>query len=338
MSKSKKDIFNQIVLVNVSNPIWSGYKRTTEGDLAKMNATLPGGGIITKGGKKIFPVDSFTPFNTLKKEISRKLISVGVSALGGSARVIPVEKSKEIQTFLDESKQKFDELLEDFASNYDEKLENHLSSIKEPVVREIVSNSALTKDQALSRFGFYTDVFKIVPKGDGIGLVNNLASKLFAEVATAASEAYEKSFQGKPRVGQRALNQVVAIRNKMAGLSMLDGNNIQPIVDSIDKVLNKMPKDGWIESVNYDALIGLVSMLCDPEDMLKHAETIQKGIASSEDAINQTQNITLPVQPQLSLVEPVVVDESTVEVEVEKPLPIVETHKLPKVQKVAHFF
>ncbi len=344
MSKSSKDIFKEIVLVNVDNAIWSGYKRTTEGDLAKMNATLPGGGIITKGGKKIFPSESFTPFNTLKKEISRKLMSVGVSALGGSARVIPNAQIKEIQKFLDDGKDKFNKLLADFESQYDSNLESHLNSISDPVVREIVERSTLDKHEAVNRFRFISDVFKIVPNGDGIGLVNNLASKLFTEVGSAAREAYEKSFLGKPRVGQRALNQVVSIRNKLSGLSMLDGENIQPIVDSIDEVLKSMPADGWIEGVNYSALIGLVSMLCEPEDMLKHAERIQQGKTSSVAQpavvavapIKPVKEQAKPVQPQLTLVEPVAQDVKSLSKE--RPLPVVKQVIVPKAPQVAAFF
>lgn len=284
MSKSnqEQDIFSKIVLVNIGCGVWSGYKRTTDNDLLKMKANLPKGGVITKGGKMIFPTDLLTPFNNLKKEINRKLASVGVSALGGSARVIPSTQVDEIQNFITDSKHKFDNLLDDFVDAYDANLEKHINGIQEPIVREIVSGSTLDKIEAARRFRFTSDVFKIVPTvGDGEGLVSNLANKLFTEIATAAREAYEKSFQGKPRVGQRALNQIIAMRDKMAGLTMLDGENIQPLVNSIDEVLNKMPADGWIEGVNYSALIGLVMMLCEPEDMLKHAQKIQKGIDST---------------------------------------------------------
>jgi hypothetical protein len=305
MSKSKQDIFKEIVLVNVDNAIWSGYKRTTEGDLVKMNATLPGGGIITKGGKKIYPTDTFTPFNSLKKEISRKLMSVGVSALGGSSRVIPNNQMQDVQAFLDESRQRFNSLLADFEAGYDANLEKHLNDITDPVVREIVERSTLSKAEAVKRFRFVTDVFNIVPQGEGDGLVNNLVNKLFNEVSTAARDAYEKSFLGKPRVGQRALNQVVAIRNKMAGLSVLDGQNIQPIVDTIDGTLNSMPTEGWIEGVNYSALIGLVNMLCEPEDMLKHAEKIQQGLASSIAPVVSA-TASEPVVPVVAEVEEVI--------------------------------
>ena len=321
MSKSHKDIFKSIVLVNVNNPIWSGYKRTTDGDLAKMNATLPGDGIITKGGKKIFPTETLKPFNTLKKEISRKLMSVGVSALGGSSRVVPAAEVKDLEKFLDICEAKFKSLLADFEHTYDDVLAKHLDDIDEPIVREIVGNSTLKKGEAVTRFGFVTDIFNIVPKGDGEGLVSNLANKLFNEISISAREAYEKSFLGKPRVAQRALNQVVAIRNKMAGLSMLDGNNIQAIVKSIDDVLESMPKDGWIEGVHYSALIGLVNMLCEPEDMLKHAEKVQQGIASSiPKAVQAVVNVPVIDEPVVDV--PVVAE---VEALAQTQLPLIET-------------
>jgi hypothetical protein len=313
MSTNQQEIFDKIVLVNVDNAIWSGYKRTTDGDLAKMNASLPGDGIITKGGKKIFPTETLKPFNTLKKEISRKLMSVGVSALGGSSRVVPVSEVKDLEKFLATCEAKYNSLLADFANDYDVNLSNHLNAIKTPVVREIVERSVLKVDEAVGRFRFLTDIFTIVPKGDGEGLVNNLANKLFTEVSTAARDAYEKSFQGKPRVGQRALNQVVAIRNKMAGLSMLDGKNIQPIIDSINDVLGSMPDDGWIEGVHYSALIGLVNMLCDPEDMLKHAEKVQQGIASSAPKAAQPIQETLAINEVVETIKPVTVEAKAVQ-------------------------
>lgn len=348
MSKSKRDVFQEIVLVNVDNAIWSGYKRTTDGDLAKMNATLPGGGIITKGGKKIFPTETLKPFNTLKKEISRKLTSVGVSALGGSSRVVPVSEMKDLEKFLEVCRTKYNSLIADFANNYDANLAKHLENIDEPVVCEIVTRSTLSKDEAVKRFRFITDIFNIVPKGDGEGLVNNLANKLFSEISTSARDAYEKSFLGKPRVGQRALNQVVSIRNKLSGLSMLDGKNIQPIVDTIDDVLNSMPDEGWIEGVNYSALIGLVSMLCEPEDMLKHAEKIQQGIASSvSTAVVANVSAITEENEQDSVVETVIeaVTEAKVTEQVQLPLepvtevdketmPVLETPNKPTLQVV----
>lgn len=282
MSKLNKEIFKQIVLVNVTLSVWSGFKRNSDEDLIKMNAALPDGGIITKGGKKIFPSEPLKAFSTLDKAISRKLAKIGVSALGGSSRVIPSTQVKEISKFIDECEKEFKSLLVDFESNYDAHMEDYLEKeVTDPVVHDIIERSKLHKDEAVKRFKFAKDIFSIMPKGDGEGLVSNLVTKLFDEVSAAASDALDKSFLGKPRVGQRALNQVVAIRNKMAGLSMLDGKSIQPIINTMDDVLNSMPADGWIEGLNYSALIGLVSMLCDPDDMLKHAEKIQQGIASS---------------------------------------------------------
>lgn len=278
-----QEIFDQITLVNVDFGIWSAYKRTTEEDLRKMNASLPGAGVITKGGKKIYPSENLSELHALKKKVTRKVSSIGVAALGGTARAVPVSSLKEIEDYLQDCRNEFEQLLSDFSSSYDTVLKNHLQAIVDPVVKEIVSNSVMTVGDACSRFRFGWDTFKIVPNGGkGKTLVDNLASKLYAEIAQGAKEAYEKSFLGKPRVGQKALHQIIALRNKLTGLSMLDGANIDAIEAMMDDVLNQLPKAGWIEGKDLSALLGLVFTMSEPERMLLHAEKIRNGLQASQ--------------------------------------------------------
>jgi hypothetical protein len=310
MTSRTKEILSKIVLVNVDMPIWSGYKRTTEADLNKMGTKIPPGGVITKGGKQIFPREPLRDFHALKKDISRKLASFGVAVLGGSARAIPVEKMKEVEKYLELAERRHQNLMNTFENGYDSELSNHLAAITDSVVREVVTNSTLPKQDAVSRFGFAWDIFKVNPqRGKGDGLVSNLSTKLFSEVAQAASEIYTKSFEGKPRVGTRALNQIVALRDKMAGLMVLDDQSIKPVVDHMDSVLNQMPKSGWIENVNYSALLGLLSMISDPDKMLAHAGKINASNAAAA-AVGYQPSTSTPAQ---AAVEEVKTEETPVE-------------------------
>lgn len=299
MANHTKEILKKIVLVNVECGIWSGYKRTSDSDLNKMGTKIPPGGIITKGGKQIFPREPLKGFTSLKKEISRKLTSMGVAVLGGSARAIPADSMKDVEKYLTKAEAKYMGLIASFAASYDANLRAHLNEITDPVVREVVANSTLNQSDAVGRFRFMWDIFKVDPqRGSGNGLVSNLSEKLFTEIGQAASEIYTKSFLGKPRVGTRALNQIVALRDKMAGLSMLDGQTIQPVVDQMDAVLNRMPKNGWIENVEYSALVGLVKMLSDPESMLAHAAKINAGTAATTAKVAQPQAVTTDTTSQ----------------------------------------
>lgn len=318
MTSRTKEILNKIVLVNVEMPIWSGYKRTTEADLSKMGTKMPPGGVITKGGKQIFPRDPLKDFHSLKKEISRKLTSLGVAVLGGSARAIPVDKMKEVEKYLEAAERKHKGLIAAFESNYDTELVNHLASITDPVVNEVVRNATINKSDAVGRMGFGWDIFKVNPqRGKGDGLVSNLSNKLFSEIAQAANDIHAKSFLGKERVGTRALNQIVALRDKMAGLMVLDGESIKPVVDHMDKVLNQMPKAGWVENVNYSALLGLLSMISDPEKMVAHANQINASTA----AAIAVGNLPAPVTTPEATPEPVV--------EVAAPVEAVEAEASP---------
>lgn len=310
MTSRTKEILNKIVLVNVDMTIWSGYKRTSEADLSKMGTKIPPGGVITKGGKQIFPRDPLKDFHSLKKEISRKLTSLGVAVLGGSARAIPVEKMKEVEKYLEAAERKHSGLINAFETNYDNALAQHLTSIPDPVVNEVVRASIISKSDAVGRMGFGWDIFKVNPqRGKGDGLVSNLSNKLFSEVAQAANEIYTKSFMGKERVGTRALNQIVALRDKMAGLMVLDGESIKPVVDHMDKVLSQMPQNGWVENVNYSALLGLLSMISDTEKMVAHANQINANTAAaiavgnlpapapaSEATLGQAEEVTASVE------------------------------------------
>lgn len=280
-----QEILDLVSLVNVDFGIWSAYKRTTEQDLVKLNANLPGDGVITKGGKKIFPPEHLAKFHALKKEITRKVSSLGVAAFGGTARAVPTSSLEEVEKYLEDAKGKYQALIADFSSNYDSNLASHIASITDPLVQEIVRGSVMPAQDAVGRFRYDWNSFKIVPNGgDGkaASLVGNLAGKLYAEIAQGAKEAYEKSFLGKPRVGQKALHQIVALRDKLAGLSMLDGQNITSIINMMDDVLSRLPKTGWVEGVDMSALVGLVFIMSDPERMLKHAEKIQHGQSAAQ--------------------------------------------------------
>ena len=136
---------------------------------------------------------------------------------------------------------------------------------------------------------------------------------------------------------------------------MLDGKTIQPIVDSMDEVLNKMPLDGWIEGVEYSALIGLVNMLCEPETMLSHAEAILQGKASiqsynqatvpanflevTKTIVNETVNVNqVSNQRTLALVDAVTAnDDKNMGVNDENVYPILPMSKIAT-KKTAAFF
>lgn len=273
----------QVALVNVDLSTWSGYKRTSDEELAKIGVKLPKNSPLTKGGKKIYPTEFLKEFTNIRKEISRKLSKFGVRALGGTAQAVPEAALDTITDYLNEVKARTTQAIVDFESNYDVRLKDYLKSIQDPVVKSIISGSALKKDEAVSKFGIEWQVFKIVPAGEteesSKSLVSGMTNTLLEEVSQAANKIYESSFIGKPRVTQKALHQVRALRDKMAGLSFLDPENIDFIVHSMDQTFSSLPASGWVDGKNLDLLTGLLQKMEHPEKLLQHAAMMREGMA-----------------------------------------------------------
>jgi hypothetical protein len=322
----------KVALVNVDLSIWSGYKRTTEKELIAVGAALPKDSPLTNGGKKIFPTEFLAEFSQIRKEVSRKLASIGVAALGGSARAVPETEVDGINGYLQDVLSRFQAAVSNFDGNYDVRMSDYLASINADPVRDIIDKAKLERADAVSKFGMKWQVFKIVPTGDteesSRSLVSGMATSLFEEVAKSAKEIYEKSFIGKPRVTQKALHQVRGLRNKMEGLSFLNQDDIDPIVKSVDETLNLLPQEGWIEGMHLSLLTSVILKMTNPDQMLEHAKLIAAGKSTAEalginisndDALLVVQPAaqqTVEVAEPQTETEPVLVTD-TVEVEVQ---------------------
>lgn len=288
------EALEKVALVNVDLSIWAGYKRTTENELAKIGASLPKDSPLTKGGKKIFPTEFLAEFGSIRKEVSRKLSTIGVAAMGGSARAVPEGAIDDINSYMNDIKVRFNQALVEFDQHYDVRMKNYLDSLSDPNVRGIIDASKLERKDATSKFGMNWQIFKIVPAGNADesskSLVSGMANTLLQEVADAAKKIFENSFMGKPKVTQKALHQVEALRDKMAGLNFLDPTNIDSIVKSIDETLATLPASGWIDGADLNLLTSVIFKLSNPDLILQHAKLISEGL-STQEAIRKSSSV-----------------------------------------------
>jgi hypothetical protein len=98
--------------------------------------------------------------------------------------------------------------------------------------------------------------------------VLGLGDGIFAEVGQMAREL-DASFEGKDRLHRRALGTFRRIREKLACLSFVDPR-IQPVVDSLDDWLARLPEDGPIAGALFNEGMGLALLLGDAERMSRH--------------------------------------------------------------------
>ena len=77
------------------------------------------------------------------------------------------------------------------------------------------------------------------------------------------------SFEGRDKLHRRALGTFGRIREKLACLSFVDPR-IQPVVDSLDDWLARLPLTAPIAGALFNEGMGLALLLSDPERMARH--------------------------------------------------------------------
>jgi hypothetical protein len=94
---------------------------------------------------------------------------------------------------------------------------------------------------------------------------------VFQDVRQLARETLERSFQGKTAVTRRALSPLASIRDKLEGLSFLDGR-FRAVVGEIDRLMAQVPKQGPIANGVLAALTQFFALAAQPDGLRTWAE------------------------------------------------------------------
>ena len=135
------------------------------------------------------------------------------------------------------------------------------------------------------RFGYQLVEIKPAEQpGTLIEEVQQLGNGIFSEVEQMARDL-ESSFEGKDKLHRRALGTFNRIRDKLTCLSFIDPR-IQPVVDTIDDWVSRVPTTGPIEGGIFNEGLGLALLLSEAERMARHGAgqlAIQQGNAPEEE-------------------------------------------------------
>lgn len=279
----------KLALVTVTIKCYSGYRRATREYIQELGGSLPDSDAVTEGSIKVFPNERLNPFSTLRRSVFRKIAAKGVKALGsGNTFAVPRDELPTIEKILVDAGSEFDKELGVLDANYDTWFDDHVKANSEAAV--ILRKLGIPKQAALSRFGFSSHVFKIVPivkEGEEAKnvttIVEGLARQLFEEVAADAEKLLEKSdaFTKHQKAGQKTLRPVKDALLKMKGLEFLD-----PIVSGgvmlIEETLSALPQSGYIEDTAFGkpfaTLRRLLEVMSDVDDFFDASSRIRNGI------------------------------------------------------------
>ncbi|MCB5162951.1 DUF3150 domain-containing protein [Marinomonas algarum] len=219
--------------------IWSGQTRLFASDLKLgEGGEIPSEKVTQLGSKRICDPQRLKDFNRLKSEARRLLTSHGMPFMNGFA--VPAQKVQEICDELDRIERDFKDAKDAFISGYSAAIEEWIND--NPEYEDAIRAGALPQSEVERKIGFEYEIFMIQPvegekekslsrKAEGLG------GDLLDEVTQQAQDFFIKNLSGKDRCGVTTKLSLKKIRDKVDGLSFLNGNLV-PLVDLLDQTLN----------------------------------------------------------------------------------------------------
>lgn len=259
-------ILDRLVVVNLDVRIWSGRKKLTAEDLA-LGADVPPEDLVSLGSKRVCDPAPLNDFHRLKKQAERICLAGGTRFLSGFA--IPQARAEAVANDLDALAQRFAAERATFVANYASAVEDWIAQHPrwEAAIRRAVDPASLVE----SRLAFGYQLYAITPApnaGDLDQQIAGLGDTLFGEVAQLAREL-DGSFVGRDALPRRALSTFRRVRDKLACLTFVD-YRVQPVLDTLDGWLGRLPKRGPIRGALFNEGFGLMLLVSDPQRLSDH--------------------------------------------------------------------
>lgn len=314
----------QVVLISIEVSTFGGYRRSTEDDIEDAGGKAPNTDVLTKGGKHVFPPDRLAPIATNKRDVIRQISQYGVKAFkNSSVFAISTDDLQKAEETLENGIAEHNRLVADLADNYDDWLEDYILAQKLEV-QTIIRRSALTKDEAISKFGFRYSPFVPTPVGKNAsveGLQHTLVVQLYNEIAATALDLYDKSIYPKDSngvrtermIGQKTKRPIIAAKEKLTALSFLHPG-IEGGIELIESVLQETQFSGYlVDEIGMPAktqFVKLVELMASAPNFRTAAEQVAAGEKDWREVLGIQQqpqgDIFTPPQTAQQMIEQVV--------------------------------
>ena len=305
-------VLDQLLVVNLDTHIWSASRKLLPEDLG--NTELPPDELASLGSKKICNPEEMNIFKTLKARAESLLRQNGIRFLSGWA--VPQEKMEDIDSSLAAIRDDFNTAKDNFLQRYENTVREWIDS--HPAWSGIIANSIVSEDYVRSRLAFRWQVFRVMSpeisehtRDDLVDDVINLGATLYEEIAKTATETWKNCYEGKTEVTRKALSPLKSMYEKLMGLTFVEPR-VSSIASIISTALSSIPKRGPITGARLLMLQGLVSLLRNPQEIVKHGQKILDGQTSGDvlSALSGMETSTEIVEESLSESEPELPDVS----------------------------
>lgn len=270
----KVSILDKTVCIHLACTMWCGQTRLLTEDLGLRADQIPPKDLASLGSLKLCDPKRLTPLKSIKRAAERDCARRSVRFLGGYAT--DESNLDTLMGLLAERKRKFEKQTKGFVAALKLELDEWASRHAEwdGALRRAEPNLSYVA----SRFSFEFHAFRVRGATDDeasaeehglVAAANGLSAQLFREIQVEANATWRKSYEGKDAVGQKALRPIRAIREKLDALRFID-TRIRPMIDQIDTVLGSLPTHGELASKDYMAVVGLLGILGDPDQLVRH--------------------------------------------------------------------
>lgn len=254
------DILSNVELVALDIRKWSAHKKLTEEDLGLAKGTLPPEQLATLGSIKLVDSGALDKFEALKKRAFRACSAVGTRFIAG-CWAVPNPRVRELVDILAALKEEYEAALVDLLDGYAAAIDDQANRF--PTYAHLIrakAPPALTIQAAIA-FGYQT--FRVAEGQAPESLaaeVNGLSDTLAKEIEQEAKLIWSSSFEGKAQCGQRALNPLKGLLDKLRSFAWLNPS-VSSMATSLESMLISLPKTGSLVGADFDSVRSFVLLM-----------------------------------------------------------------------------
>lgn len=255
-----------LVLPHIS--LWCGSKSLSGKDL-KVNYPK---GLVSPGGKKIFPPSRLSPGNALRSKVKSMLSQIGCKH-GRGAWVIGRHKLDEFTAEISAIESQFWSFVRELEANYYPWMDEWLQQMEDEWM-STVKSATLDSEEVVKKYHFGYAVLQLNLADGMTSTLKGLPQQLWEEIGEQARKALN-GMDGRSEFGQRVKGYFRNIQVKANNLTFIDGNAGKLAVYISDQ-LSDLPKTGKLSPRELGSLISTLHALKDPESGAQWAAALNE--------------------------------------------------------------
>jgi len=276
-------VLDQMVLVVQAITLWSGKVKIDRArDFAGIADQLPPKALVTDGEINLVDPKHMNVLAAKRTAVQRVLEKAGIRFIGGAlVRKDQAEAAfEEIERIHAEFDQVLDSLIRNLPAYYAEQeaaFPGHVG-----LMRKHQLAASVVRDRHRWQVTAFAMGEPGTAKADA-AFAGAEASVTHAMLEAVAREAklLQKSFHGRPTVGQRGLNCVKDIVRKLDSFAFVDAR-VYPCVQAFDAILALMPKRNELTPSQTQEVLGVLARLADPEELIAQGSAVNAPAATPE--------------------------------------------------------